>query len=64
MKMVRQPPQLKVRICKHSYDVLVNGGHFPPEDIIFDPNVLTIGTGKEKHTNYGMDFINTSKKIK
>lgn len=37
----------KVRICKRSYDVLVNKVKFPPEDIVFDPNVLTIGTGSE-----------------
>jgi 5-methyltetrahydrofolate--homocysteine methyltransferase len=54
----------KVRICKRSYDILVNEVHFPPEDIIFDPNVLTIGTGLEEHANYGVDFINATKKIK
>ena len=54
----------KVRICKRSYDILVNEVRFPPEDIIFDPNVLTIGTGMEEHANYGVDFINATKKIK
>ena len=54
----------KVRICKRSYDILVNEVHFPPEDIIFDPNVLTIGTGMEEHADYGIDFINGTKKIK
>jgi len=54
----------KVRICKRSYDILVNEVHFPPEDIIFDPNVLTIGTGMEEHANYGVDFINATKTIK
>ena len=54
----------KVRICKRSYDILVNKVHFPPEDIIFDPNVLTIGTGMEEHSNYGVDFINATKRIK
>ena len=54
----------KVRICKRSYDILVNKVKFPPEDIIFDPNVLTIGTGMEEHANYGVDFINACKKIK
>jgi len=54
----------KVRICKRSYDILVEKVHFPPEDIIFDPNVLTIGTGLEEHNNYGVDFINATKKIK
>ncbi|EJK76877.1 hypothetical protein THAOC_01331 [Thalassiosira oceanica] len=54
----------KVRICKRSYDVLVNKVKFPPEDIVFDPNVLTIGTGMEEHANYGVDFINATKIIK
>mmetsp|Transcript_2486 Transcript_2486/g.3653 ORF Transcript_2486/g.3653 Transcript_2486/m.3653 type:complete len:1363 (+) Transcript_2486:159-4247(+) len=54
----------KVRICKRSYDILVNEVKFPPEDIIFDPNVLTIGTGMEEHNNYGVDFINATKRIK
>merc|ERR1712238_294098 len=54
----------KVRICKRSYDMLVNEVHFPPEDIIFDPNVLTIGTGMEEHAGYGIDFINACKTIK
>ncbi|KAH8061964.1 methionine synthase [Aureococcus anophagefferens] len=48
----------KVRICKRSYDILVNEPVcFPPEDIIFDPNILTIGTGIEEHNAYGIDFI-------
>merc|ERR1719456_1495379 len=51
----------KVRICKRSYDILVNKVKFPPEDIIFDPNILTIGTGLEEHNNYGIDFINATK---
>merc|ERR1719353_2753164 len=54
----------KVRICKRSYDILVNEVRFPPEDIIFDPNILTIGTGLEEHNNYGVDFINATKQIK
>ena len=54
----------KVRICKRSYDILVDRVKFPPEDIIFDPNVLTIGTGMEEHANYGVDFINACKTIK
>jgi 5-methyltetrahydrofolate--homocysteine methyltransferase len=54
----------KVRICKRSYDVLVEKVRFPPEDIIFDPNVLTIGTGMEEHSNYGVDFIKATKRIK
>ena len=54
----------KVRICKRSYDILVDKVRFPPEDIVFDPNVLTIGTGLEEHANYGVDFINATKRIK
>jgi len=54
----------KVRICKRSYDILVNEVLFPPEDIIFDPNVLTIGTGMEEHADYGVAFINATKTIK
>ena len=54
----------KVRICKRSYDILVNIVKFPPEDIVFDPNILTIGTGLEEHNNYGLDFITATKKIK
>ena len=54
----------KVRICKRSYDILVDEVKFPPEDIVFDPNVLTIGTGMEEHANYGIDFINAVKTIK
>lgn len=54
----------KVRICKRSYDILVNEVKFPPEDIIFDPNVLTIGTGMEEHANYGVDFIEATRVIK
>ena len=54
----------KVRICQRSYNILVNVVKFPPEDIIFDPNVLTIGTGMEEHANYGVDFITATKTIK
>ncbi|RHY80175.1 hypothetical protein DYB26_009538, partial [Aphanomyces astaci] len=55
----------KVRICKRSYDILVGPRvGFPPEDIVFDPNILTIATGMEEHNNYGVDFINACKVIK
>jgi len=54
----------KIRICKRSYDILVNDVRFPPEDIIFDPNILTIGTGMEEHANYAVDFIGATKIIK
>lgn len=54
----------KVRICKRSYDILVNKVGFPPEDIIFDPNILTIATGMDEHNNYAVDFINATRTIK
>jgi len=47
----------KVRICKRSYDLLVNKAKFNPTDIIFDPNILTIATGMEEHDGYGADFV-------
>merc|ERR1719502_20638 len=48
----------KIRICKRAYEILTGPGvRFPPWDIIFDPNVLTIATGLEEHNNYGKDFI-------
>jgi 5-methyltetrahydrofolate--homocysteine methyltransferase len=51
-------------ICKRSYDLLVNEIGFPAEDIIFDPNILTVGTGLEEHNNYAVDFINATRWIK
>jgi 5-methyltetrahydrofolate--homocysteine methyltransferase len=54
----------QVRICKRSYDILVNEVGFPPEDIIFDPNILTIATGIDEHNNYAVDFINATRRIK
>ncbi|KAF0204966.1 MAG: 5-methyltetrahydrofolate--homocysteine [Gallionellaceae bacterium] len=50
--------QRKIDICKRSYDVLVHKVGFPPEDIIFDPNIFAIATGIEEHNNYAVDFIN------
>ncbi len=54
----------RIEICKRSYDLLVNEVHFPPEDIIFDPNILTVATGLEEHNNYAVDFINATRWIK
>lgn len=51
-------------ICKRSYDILVDEIGFPPEDIIFDPNILTVATGLEEHNNYAVDFINATRWIK
>lgn len=54
----------KISICKRAYDLLVNKLNFPPEDIIFDPNILAIATGIENHDNYAVDYINATKWIK
>ncbi len=54
----------KVRICKRAYNILVNEVGFPPEDIVFDPNILTVATGIEEHNNYAVDFINAVRRIK
>jgi 5-methyltetrahydrofolate--homocysteine methyltransferase len=53
----------RIEICKRSYDILVKIG-FPPEDIIFDPNILTVATGIEEHNNYAVDFFNATEWIK
>ena len=53
----------KVEICKRSYDILVNEVGFPPEDIIFDPNILTIATGMSEHDAYAVDFIEATRQI-
>ncbi|MBO6101971.1 MAG: dihydropteroate synthase, partial [Opitutales bacterium] len=53
----------KVRVCKRSYDLLTAAG-IPPEDIIFDANVLTIATGIDSHNNYAVDFIEAVREIK
>ena len=47
----------KREICKRSYDILVNEVGFPPEDIIFDPNIFAVATGIDEHNNYAVDFI-------
>ena len=54
----------RIAICKRSYDMLVNEVGFPPQDIIFDPNILTVATGLEEHNNYAVDFINATHWIK
>jgi len=54
----------KYEICKKSYDILVNEVGFPPEDIIFDPNIFAVATGIEEHDNYGVDFIEATRLIK
>ncbi|RUA24024.1 MAG: methionine synthase [Bacteroidetes bacterium] len=54
----------RIEICERAYKILTEQAHFPPQDIIFDPNILSIGTGIEEHNNYAIDFINTTKWIK
>jgi 5-methyltetrahydrofolate--homocysteine methyltransferase len=54
----------KIRICERAYRILVDDVGFPPEDIIFDPNILTVATGMEEHNNYAVDFINATRWIK
>ena len=54
----------KIRICERAYRILVDQVGFPPEDIIFDPNILTVATGMEEHSNYAVDFINATRWIK
>lgn len=54
----------KVRICKRAYDLLTQDVGMDPNDIIFDPNVLTVATGIEEHNNYAVDFIEAVREIK
>ena len=54
----------KIRICERAYRILVDDLDFPPEDIIFDPNILTVATGIEEHNNYAVDFIEATRWIK
>uniref|UniRef100_A0A8B9FLT7 Methionine synthase n=1 Tax=Amazona collaria TaxID=241587 RepID=A0A8B9FLT7_9PSIT len=54
----------KIAICSRAYHLLVEKVHFNPNDIIFDPNILTIGTGMEEHNLYAINFINATKTIK
>lgn len=54
----------KLAICTRCYNLLVTQIDFPPEDIIFDPNIFAVGTGLEEHNNYALDFIHATKQIK
>ena len=54
----------KIRICERAYRMLVDQVGMSPEDIIFDPNILTVATGMEEHNNYALDFINATRWIK
>ncbi len=54
----------KIEICERAYKLLVEKVNFPPEDIVFDPNIFAIATGIEEHNNYAVDFINATRWIK
>ena len=54
----------KVEICQRAYKILTEQVNFPPEDIIFDPNIFAIATGIDEHNNYGVDFIEATQEIK
>jgi len=54
----------KIEICRRSYELLTEQAGFPPEDIIFDPNILTVATGIEEHNNYAVDYFRTAHWIK
>ncbi len=54
----------KIEVCKRAYKILTEEVGFPPQDIVFDPNVLTVATGIEEHNNYAVDYIETTRWIK
>nr|VFK31394.1 MAG: methionine synthase (B12-dependent) [Candidatus Kentron sp. MB]VFK34737.1 MAG: methionine synthase (B12-dependent) [Candidatus Kentron sp. MB]VFK76916.1 MAG: methionine synthase (B12-dependent) [Candidatus Kentron sp. MB] len=54
----------KINICRRAYELLTQKADFPPEDIIFDPNVFAVATGMTEHDNYGLDFIQATQAIK
>ena len=54
----------RIQICERAYRILVDKVNFAPQDIIFDPNILTVATGIEEHNNYAVDFINATRWIK
>ena len=55
---------LQVRMCQRAYRILVEEVGFEPQDIIFDPNILTVGTGLPEHNNYAVDFFRATREIK
>lgn len=61
---LRQDTCLQVRICSRAFKILVEEVGFNPQDIVFDPNILTIGTGMSEHNNYAIDFFQACKEIK
>ena len=55
---------MQVQMCERAYKILVNEVGFNPQDIVFDPNILTVGTGLAEHNNYAVDFFRAAKEIK
>ena len=65
MKKVREIHlQKRIDICTRAYKILTDEIGFPPQDIIFDPNILTVATGIDEHNNYAVDFIEAARWIK
>ena len=60
----RTRSRAKYEICQRAYRILTETVGFPPQDIIFDPNILTVATGIEEHNNYAVDFIEATRWIK
>jgi len=56
--------QRRIDICKRAYNILVNDVGFAPEDIVFDPNILTVATGMDEHNNYAIDYLKATRWIK
>ena len=54
----------RIQICERAYRLLVDTVEFPPEDIIFDPNIFAVATGIDAHRTYGIDFIESVRFIK
>ena len=63
MKPATDTRERKLEICQRSYKLLTDVIGFPPEDIVFDPNVFAVATGIEEHNNYALDFIHACKDI-
>ncbi len=64
MKLLADTRERKIEICRRAYQILTEEVGFPPEDIIFDPNIFAVATGIEEHNNYAVDFIEVCKDIK
>ena len=62
--LAKNNQNIKIEICERAYRILVDEVGFNPEDIIFDPNILTVATGMDEHNNYAVDFIEATRWIK